>query len=173
MDITHAQRPPAWMVFGLPWPEEAEDMAEAAYALAPVTVPRSLVPPGLAAILDYAETYADRRGLRVVFFSDLTRWLYELGTSWPAQDIDWMEAHDVAVELPILGLYLTVSHRAYLHLCDATLRGVTLHKLDGTTETPPPSEREDVRAALVDILARDWPDYVEAAAAMATDVSHG
>lgn len=173
MDITYAQRPPTWLVFGLPWPEDAQDMAEAAYAVAPVTVPRSLVPLELSRMLDYTENYARQHSLRIVFFSDLTRWLSDLGTSWLDQDVDWQEAQKAAIELPILGLFLTVSHRAYLHLCDTSRTGFTLYNRDGTTETPPASEREDVRAALVEILAQDWPGYVEEAAAIATEVSHG
>ncbi len=173
MEIEHAQRPPAWLVFGLPWPEDAQDMAEAAYAVAPVTVPRSLVPLELTKILDYTEHYARERSLRVVFFSDLTRWLSDLGTTWLDQDVDWQEAQRTAIELPILGLFLTVSHRAYLHLCDTSRSGFTVYNRDGTTETPPASEREDVRAALVEILDQDWPGYVEQAAAYVTGVSHG
>lgn len=167
MEIDHAQSPPAWLVFGLEWPEDADDVAEAAYAMAPATVPRSVMPPDVVTILDFAETYARDRSVRVVFFSDLTRWLSDNGTSWAARDIDWVVAQDTIRETSILAVYLAVNRRTYTHLCDASRRR-TLHHLDGSTEVLSADEREEVRSALLGVLEREWPGYVEAVVATAS-----
>ncbi len=167
MEIDHALRPPAWLVFGLEWPEDADDVAEAAYAMAPATVPRSVMTSDAVTILDFAESYARERSVRVVFFSDLTRWLSDVGTSWAAKDVDWMVAQETIQATSILAVYLAVSRRAYIHLCDASRRH-TLYHLDGSTEVLSAREREEVRSALLGVLEQEWPGYVEAVTATAS-----
>ena len=165
MDSRHAPSPPSWLVCGMEWPEEVDsDITEAAFAVAPATVPRSVMPPDAARILDYAEDYARERSIRVVFFSDLTRWLSQLGTSWVDERIDWYDALDTIRETPILKVYLAVNRRTYRHLCDTARRHIVTY-LDGTTEVLTAGEREEVRAAMLDLLEREWPGYVAAVVA--------
>ncbi len=99
-----------------------------------------------------------------MFFSDLTRWLSQLGTSWVAKRVDWYDALDVIRESPILKVYLAVNRRTYRHLCDTARRHIITY-LDGTTEDLTAGEREEVRAAMLDLLEREWPGYVEAVVA--------
>lgn len=147
------------------WPEDVDgDIAEAAFVVAPATVPRSVMPPDAVTILDYAEAYAEERSVRVVFFSDLTRWLSELGTSWLDKDIDWSVALDAMRESRIPTVYFAVNRRTYQHLCD-TGRRRTRHFLRGRTEVLRASEREEVRETMVDLLDQQWPVYMEAVAA--------
>jgi hypothetical protein len=58
-----------------------------------------------------------------------------------------------------LGLYLTVSSRAYTILCSTT-RNLTLYYTSGGTAEVPPEEREQVRASFQARLHADWPGYI-------------
>ena len=65
--------PPYWLVYGLPWPEDAapDAMPEAAFAFAPlVTGPLRRAAKDVVYV---ADVYHREFGGRVVFFSDLTR----------------------------------------------------------------------------------------------------
>jgi hypothetical protein len=68
--------PDGWLVLGLPWPEQTQDgWGECALAIAPQTIPRSLVSKGAGTALDLATGLArdptDGPG-KAVFFSDVT-----------------------------------------------------------------------------------------------------
>src|SRR5438552_17582638 len=93
---------PSWfLVTGLPWPEDhAEDqVAEAALAIAPeVTQAVRPADPGgepsplghdLALMLDAGSRCAVALGKRVIFLSDITRWLADIGLSWEGIRVDF------------------------------------------------------------------------------------
>jgi hypothetical protein len=159
MDVL--EQPPYWLVIGMDWPGPTVGMAEAAYALAPSIVPRDAVPRVVADVLGVADVYIRRHpGRRSVWFTDLTRWMDEQGTSWAALNVDWEEALRTLPECPTPGLHLTVSQRAHGIICDATRRGVTFHHPDGTGEQVTPTERDLVHHVLEERLAADWPPYI-------------
>ena len=92
--------PPWFLVTGLAWPENPDDpeLGEAAFAIAP-DVTRAVRPTGpdgepvplghnLAPMLDVGSRCATALGKRVIFLSDITRWLAETGLSWDRIGVD-------------------------------------------------------------------------------------
>jgi hypothetical protein len=62
-------------------------------------------------------------------------------------------------QAPIPALFLTISERAHLFICDPAVRSF-LTGPDGE-EKPAESEREAVRQALATSLTADWPPYIQ------------
>jgi hypothetical protein len=170
-------QPPTWMtgpswflVTGLPWPEDQPDveLTEAAFAIAPYVtgVVRPASPAGepvplgtdLARMLDAGSRCAAALGKRVLFVSDVTRWLADIGLSWERIGVDFPTAQD-ELEHQSLGLIVTVSSRAYTILC-STARTRAIHYASGRAADIPPEERELVRASFEARLDADWPGYV-------------
>ena len=169
---------PSWfLITGLPWPEDQPDaeLAEAAFAIAPYVtqVVRQAgpdgkpVPPGtdLARMLDAGSRCAAALGKRVLFVSDVTSWLADIGLSWERIGVDFPTAQD-ELEHQSLGLVVTVSSRAYTILC-STARALTIHYTSGGAADVPPGERELVRASFEARLDADWPGYITRALASA------
>jgi hypothetical protein len=169
---------PSWfLVTGLPWPEDHADseMAEAAFAIAPYVTQavRSAGPDGkpiplgrdLSLMLDAGSRCAAALGKRVLFVSDITRWLADIGLGWERIDVDFPTAQD-ELEHQSPGLFLTVSSRAYTILCSTT-PNLTIYYTSGDTAEIPPEERELVRASLEERLDADWPGYITKALANA------
>ena len=169
--------PPWFLVTGLPWPDDQADaeMAEAAFAVAPdvTLVVRPAGPNGepvplgrdLALMLDAGSRCAAALGKRVIFLSDITRWLADLGLSWERIGVDFPTAENELEQQP-LGLLVTVSGRAYTILCSPA-RNLTLYYTSGGTAEVPPEERELVRASFDTRLDADWPGYITHALASA------
>jgi len=152
--------PPYYLVYGLEWPDPRETMAEAAFALAPACVPKKGLPKDVDDVLVVSEVYAhEHPGQRMVWFTDLTLWLESKGTNWANMDIDWERALRTIPELSILGLYMTISKRAYHHLINTAER-MTVHYTNGTSEVLTAEEREKVHDAFIDQLDRDWPRLI-------------
>jgi hypothetical protein len=108
-----------------------------------------------------ADAYQRAAPARVLLFSDLTRWLAGNDTTWAARGTDWEAAVDeLTGHTPTPGMYVQVSQRAHIVICDATREGMTLHYADGGSERLRPEERVLVREALADRLNEDWPRYV-------------
>jgi len=162
---------PSWfLVTGLPWPEDQSDadVAEAAFAIAPY-VTQAVRPAGpdgkpvplgrhLAIMLDAGSRCAAALGKRVLFLSDITRWLADIGLSWDRIGVDFETAQNELEQQPI-GIYLTLSQRAYTILCSAS-HTLTIHDTSGRTAEIPPEDRELVRAKLEEALDARWPTYV-------------
>ena len=162
---------PSWfLVSGLPWPEYQSDpdMTEAAFAIAPY-VTQAVRPAGrdgkpvplgrhLAIMLDAGSRCAAALGKRVLFLSDITRWLADIGLSWDRIGVDFETAQNELEQQPI-GIYLTLSQRAYTILCSAS-RTLAIHDTSGRTAEIPPEDRELVRAKLEEALDARWPEYV-------------
>jgi hypothetical protein len=177
-------QPPTWMtspswflVTGLPWPEDQPDaeLAEVAFAIAPYVteIVRPAGPDGkpvplgtdLGRMLDAGSRCAAARGKRVLFASDVTSWLADIGLSWQRIGVDFPAAqHELEHQSP--GLLVTVSSRAYTILC-STARTLTIHYTSGGTADIPPEEREMVRASFEARLDADWPGYITSALASA------
>jgi hypothetical protein len=162
---------PSWfLITGLPWPEAQSDadVAEAAFAIAPY-VTQAVRPAGrdgkpvplgrdLALSLDAGSRCAAALGKRVVFLSDITRWLADIGLSWDRIGVDFETAQN-ELEQQAIGMYRALSQRAYAILCSAS-RTLTIHDTSGPTAETPPEDRELVRAKLEEALDARWPEYV-------------
>jgi hypothetical protein len=169
---------PSWfLVTGLPWPEDHDgaEVAEAAFAIAPYMTQavRPMGPDGkpvplghdLALMLDAGSRCAAALGKRVLFLSDITRWLADIDLSWERIGVDFSTAQD-ELEGQSPGLFIMVSRKAYTILC-STARNLTIHYTSGSKAEVPPEERELVRARLEGALDADWPNYIAEALASA------
>jgi hypothetical protein len=153
--------PGYWLLFGLPWPDDQQQQAEAALAIAPLIIPRGMLGGDSLDILTVADAYvkASPAEINVVFFSDLTLWLDHHGSTWSSRGTDWEAGKEELVNSDVAGLYLTLSHLAHTILCDASRQGVTVYYRDGT-EHITPAHRQDLRAMIANRLAADWPGYI-------------
>jgi hypothetical protein len=169
--------PPWFLVTGLAWPENPDEpeLGEAAFAIAP-DVTRAVRPighdgepaplgPDLALLLDAGSRCAAALGKRVIFLSDITRWLAETGLSWDRIGVDLPAAQN-ELEQQSPGLFIMVSSRAYTILC-STARNLTVHYTDGSKAEVPPGERELLRADFEARLDADWPGFITKALANA------
>jgi hypothetical protein len=169
---------PSWfLVTGLPWPEDQAnaEIAEAAFAIAPAVTQavRPVGPDGkpvplghdLALMLDAGSRCAAALGKRVIFLSDITRWLADIGLNWEHIGVDFPTAQN-ELERQSPGLFVMVSSRAYTILC-STAHSLTIHYTDGSKAEIPPEERELVRASFEARLDADWPKYLARALANA------
>jgi len=169
---------PSWfLVTGLPWPEDQDDVeiAEAAFAIAPAVtlVVRPVGPDGkpvplgrdLALMLDVGSRCAAALGKRVIFLSDITRWLADIGLSWERIGVNFPVAQN-ELEHQAVGLYLELSQRAHTILC-STAHTLTIHYTSGDIAEVPPEERELLRAKLETALNAGWSCYVTQALAKA------
>jgi hypothetical protein len=171
---------PSWfLVAGLPWPEDQSDVdvdvAEAAFAIAPY-VTQAVRPAGpdgkpvslgrdLATMLDAGSRCAAALGKRVLFLSDVTRWLADTGLSWDHIGVDFETAQS-ELEQQAIGMYLALSMRAYTIMCSAS-HTLTIHDTSGRVAEIPPEDRELVRGKLEEALDARWPRYVTEALANA------
>jgi hypothetical protein len=167
---------PSWfLVTGLPWPEDQSDadVAEAAFAIAPY-VTQAVRPAGrdgqpvplgrdLALMLDAGSRCAAALGKRVLFLSEITRWLADIDLSWDRIGVDFETAQN-ELEQQAIGMYLALSQRAYTTLCSAS-RMLTIHDTSGRIAEIRPEDRELVRARLEEALDARWPGYVTKALA--------
>ena len=169
---------PSWfLVTGLPWPEDHDgaEVAEAAFAIAPhvTQAVRPMGPDGkpvplghdLALMLDAGSRCAAALGKRVLFLSDITRLLADVGLSWERIGVDFSIAQG-ELEYQSPGLFIMVSQRAYTILC-STARNLTIHYTSGSKAEVTPEEREQVRASFEAALDADWPGYITEALASA------
>jgi hypothetical protein len=167
---------PSWfLVTGLAWPEGQDDaeIAEAAFAIAPsvTQVARPVGPDGepvplgrdLARMLDAGSRCAVALAKRVIFLSDITRWLGDVGLSWERVGVDFPAAQN-ELEHQAVGLYLELSQRAYTILCSIACT-LTIHYTSGDIVEAPPEERELLRAKLETALNAGWSGYVTQALA--------
>ena len=149
--------PAYWLVHGLPWPGDS-DMGEAALASAPAMIPRATLSRDAVQILGCADLYARKQGARVVFFSE-TRMFTAAGTSWAQLGVDWESALQELQDGPFPQLFLTISERAHLFICDPA----TDYLVAGPEGAQEAAEtgRELVRQAIASKLDTDWPPYMQ------------
>lgn len=98
-------------------------------------------------ILGCADLYARKHATRVVLFSDLTRMFASAGHSRAGPGVDWQAALGELRIGPYPAMFLTITERAHLLICDPS---------EARTE----DERNLVRQAIVGKLAVDWPLYL-------------
>ncbi|GLZ01947.1 hypothetical protein [Actinoplanes sp. NBRC 103695] len=162
-------QPPYWLVFGLPWPAGQEPAREAVAAIAPPLVTRDTsLPRDVGDVLAMADAYQRMSGGRVVFLSDLTKWLDQRGSSWAARGTGYEGALAFLLgrqsSTPLM--YLTITQRAHVIICDASREGVTLHFTNGAPpERVSTQERQLVHQVLEQQLVADWPPYMRQLAA--------
>jgi hypothetical protein len=162
--------PPLFLVTGLPWPEDADgaEMAEAALAIAPV-VTQAVRPVGhdgqpvplvrdLSLMLDAGSQCASALGKRVLFVSDITRWLADAGRTWERIGVDFSTAQN-ELERQSPALIVAVSRTAYSALCSTAPNLTVLYNSCSVAEITT-DEREMVRTALEARLDADWPIYI-------------
>jgi hypothetical protein len=150
--------PSYWLVSGLEW-HGSGPTAEAAAAVAPDLIPRDTVSHDACQVLGCADLYARKHSLHVVFLSDLTRLFTKVGTSWTQLGVDYENA---LRELPgesFPAMFLTISKRMYLSLCDAATSQPRGGQLD--REAEPPFDRELARQVIARQLFSDWPAYIQ------------
>lgn len=160
--MTH---PAWWLVRGLEWP--GGPMAEGAIAYAPEMARhfRNADAPAemsreLDTILLLGAKFAAVKRVQVVFFAEITRWLaVEHGVTWEDLDVNWERALDELDDRLGLALYLTISQRAHVFICNAAIH-LTLYSLDGRVEEASKDEHERVRQSVDQMLAADWPGYI-------------
>jgi hypothetical protein len=150
--------PAYWLVHGLQWHGDG-GMAEAAVAIAPQMIPRETLSRDAFQILGCADLYARKHGTRVIFFSDLTRMFTTAGTSWAQLGVDWESALQELENGPLPKLFLTISERAHLFICDPATD--TLLTGPGGSQETADTERRLVRQAITGTLAADWPPYMQ------------
>jgi len=145
--------PAYWLVAGREWPS-GTGLREAAWAAAPDLVPRDALSNDAYQVLGCAHLYAGKHSARIVFFSDLTRMLGNAGTSWASLGVDWQAALGELQDGPYPAIFLTVTERAHLLICDPTSWST------GCAQESARPERELVRQAVADKLTADWPAYM-------------
>jgi hypothetical protein len=150
--------PAYWLVHGLPWPGDS-DLAEAALAIAPAMIPRETLSHHAVQILGCADLYARKHGSRVIFFSDLTRMFTTAGTSWAQLGVDWESALQELENGPFPKLFLTISERAHLFICNPAT-DLLIVGPEGAQEAAE-TGRGLVRQAIASRLAADWPPYMQ------------
>jgi hypothetical protein len=143
--------PAYWLVLALPWP--GGDFAEGVLAIAPSMIPREprdVLDDDAFQILAMADRYAKRSKKSVIFFSELTRALTRSGMTWADHGIDWESGLADLAQGKFPGLYLAVSERAYMVICNAEARRIPAVERD----------RDLVRASIAGTLDEDWPPYI-------------
>ncbi|MFH8747872.1 hypothetical protein ACH4GK_28750 [Streptomyces rimosus] len=159
--------PRYWFMFALPWPTAAPDidMAEAAYVIAPATLSGKQrdrqLSSDAADLLGFTDVYArEHPDQRVVWLTDVTRWLeWTKGNSWGALGVDWETALTDLSTQPLLGMFMTVSRRAHLHMVN-TAKSFQVTYADGHNEALTDGERHAVHEAFTQKLETDWPAYI-------------
>jgi hypothetical protein len=168
--------PGYWLLFGLPWPDDQRQQAEAALAVAPPIIPRSILGGDSLDILTVADAYvkASSAESNVVFFSDLTLWLDHHGSTWSSRGTDWEAGKEELLNSEVAALYLTLSHLAHTILCDASRNGTIVYYRDSTVQITP-AHRQDLRTMIANRLSADWPDYINrmVSSGRARRVNHG
>ena len=167
---------PSWfLVTALPWPEDQADaeVTEAAFAIAPYVtqVVRPAGPDGepiplgrdLALMLDAGSRCAAALDKKVLFLSDITGWLADIGLTWERLGVDFQTAEN-ELEQQAIGMYLELSRRAYAMLCSAP-DTLTIRYTSGLIAELPPEDRELIRGQLETALDADWPKHVTKALA--------
>jgi hypothetical protein len=149
--------PAYWLVIGLEW-QDGEATAETAVAFAPGTIPRDTVSHDVGQVLGCADLYARKRAERVIFCADLTRMFTNAGTSWSQLGVDWENALHELRNGPFPAMFLTISERAHVLICNPTSHPLLITPTGAEDAT---HERELVRQAIAHRLATDWPPYMQ------------
>jgi hypothetical protein len=145
--------PAYWLVAGLEWPG-GTGLSEAAWAISPDLIPREALSNDAYQVLGCAHLYAGKHSARVVFFSDLTRMFATAGASWASLGVDWRAGLHELQNGPYPAMFLTITERAHLLICDPASWST------GCAQEPARSERELVRQAVADKLTADWSGYM-------------
>lgn len=155
--------PPGWLVIGLPWPQTETTMAESACAIAPSILRQDMFSPDARTVFNFSSSIIRTSPDNTVFFSDLTRWLYQHDQDWTHIGVrDWQKTVDeIAGHAP--GLFLTLSQVAHSVVCDATTDGMMAYLPGSSTPQNLQEIRQDVRSALSERIEADWPTYAQQA----------
>jgi hypothetical protein len=151
--------PSYWLVSGLDWHGDGA-MAEAAVAIVPTMIPRDELSEDARQVLGCADLYALKHRLSVVLFSDLSRMFGEAGTSWSRLGVNWQNALQELRSGQFPALFLAISERAHLVICGSESSSAVA----ASSDEPAENERDLVRKAVAQQLARYWPPYMQSAA---------
>jgi hypothetical protein len=152
MSVEH---PAYWLVYV---PESTEEGAAEVAAVAPEATPRQLLGADGRALLVQVDRYHELHPhQRIVFVSELTGWLDGWGYAWTDVDVHLYEAlRDLDEHAP--GLLIEASP-VTLAVVANTAREAWLKYTDGAVERVDELV-EAVRAAVLEVLERDWPAWV-------------
>jgi hypothetical protein len=143
--------PAYWLVLALPWP--GGNVTEAVLAIAPGMIPREpgdVLGDDAFQILAMADRYAGGRRKSVIFFSELTRALARAGMTWAEHGVDWESGLAELEHGGFPGLYLAISERAYMIMCNPEAQTTQAFERD----------RDLVRASIAGKLRLDWPPFM-------------
>jgi hypothetical protein len=149
--------PTYWLVFGTEWQGDGL-LAEAAAAVAPEVIARDAIAGDTYQVLGCADLFARKLGVRVVFFSELTRMFSAAGRSWADLGVDWQSALRELSAGQFLAIYLSVSRKSYDLVCDPS----AWPEAAGSS-----TELEHLRLTTTDVIAARWSAYVKGLAAAA------
>ena len=143
-------RPSCWLAWGS-GPDRPHGAGPSeAVVVAPGLIPRGELSGSARQILDGADLYARQRAVRLVYFSDMTRLLTGDGQSWTGLGVDWeaglreLEGGDFA------RIFLSVSERAYLTLCDPVPGSLV-------------EDRRQLRQVMTRQVEADWTRWMQGA----------
>jgi hypothetical protein len=153
-----ARHPTYWLAY---LSEETERGSNEITAIAPETLDRPRFTRDAQVVLAAADAYhSEHPHERVVFAGAVTRWLHvERDLSWDDLDVDFYDAlldldeHSPALLIEASPIARAIVANAALHL-EILLVGPPGPFRDVPTEP--------VRAAILGVLERDWPEYITA-----------
>ncbi len=140
-------RPACWLAWGI---DAGPPGALEAAVVAPALIPRDGLSEDARQILDGAELFARKRAVRLVWFSDMTRLLTSNGQSWPGLGVDWKAGLQELETGDFARIFLAVSERAYLTLCDPA---------PGNLD----EDRRELRSAMTGQIETDWARWMQGA----------
>jgi len=111
-------RPSCWLAWGSGADQSPGAGPVESAVVAPGLIPRGELSGSTRHILDGADLYARQRTVRLVYFSDLTRLLTADGESWTGLGVDWQTGLRELEVGDFARIFVSVSERAYLTLCD-------------------------------------------------------
>lgn len=148
-------QPSYWLTY---LSEATERGSDEITAIAPGILDRSRFTADTQILLAAADAYrADHPDQRVVFAAAVTRWLHvERGIHWADLDCDFYDALlDLDRHAPALLIEAAPITRAIV--ANAALRLELVVVGEGPVRDLP---TEPVRAAILEVLERDWPPYI-------------
>lgn len=152
--------PPYWLVHALTWPARIDqwNLARAALVWAPALA--GALPRAVRGVREVAQTYHQRHGGKVVFFSDLEALLKEEGSNWSERRTEPRAALDQLLhgDLAVPGLLLLISR--YAHRILAGNPQTATVETRAAMPSHPVWEREAVREAIALQLVADWPAHI-------------
>lgn len=151
----NAQHPTYWLTYISGQTEIAPNEIT---AIAPEILHRPRMSSDARMLLAAADAYHDAHPhQRVVYLAAVTRWLFLKDVTWRDLDVDFSSAL-IDLDRYSPALLIAVSEIAVAVVANAALHRTIL--VVGERDPIPKNVDEDVRAAILEALERDWPEYI-------------